>query len=238
MKTTKKLQKNDKQKKEFLKNISHDMRTPLTSMLGYLKMIENKDYKDENEFWKYFNIVNKKANYIKNILDHYFIYSNICLNDFTIEFSIICIQGLLLNLLDGKKDDFKAKNLKLNVNILKKYSYINANKELLSIALNNVMLNVLNYSKEKSAVNIIMKEEIKNSKNYMIIEIYNSPKEKIEKKDAKKFFYELYKGSESRSNDGCGLGLNIAKEIMKIHNGFITISVLNNVIKCTLGILK
>ena len=92
---------------------------------------------------------------------------------------------------------------------------------LISRAFSNLISNSLKYSKENSKVEVSIKETSINGVEYGVFTIKNTPKEEISEKEVKNFFKRLYKRDKGRSEDGSGLGLTIAKEIVKEHNGFL-----------------
>ncbi|OFI05992.1 sensor histidine kinase YycG [Clostridium acetireducens DSM 10703] len=75
------LEKEDEKRKEFLTNISHDLRTPLISILGYLNMIKEEKYEDEKELESYIDKINNKSLFLKSMLDDFFQYSKLSSRD-------------------------------------------------------------------------------------------------------------------------------------------------------------
>ena len=92
---------------------------------------------------------------------------------------------------------------------------------MIARAFSNLISNSLKYSKENSKVEVSIKETSINGVGNGVFTIKNTPKEEISEKEVKNFFKRLYKRDKGRSEDGSGLGLTIAKEIVKEHNGFL-----------------
>ncbi|MCS4520153.1 hypothetical protein JTT02_14765 [Clostridium botulinum] len=70
------LEEEDYKKREFITNISHDLRTPLTTILGYTKMIEESKYENVEELNRYIDMINKKGIYLKSLLDDFLLIQN------------------------------------------------------------------------------------------------------------------------------------------------------------------
>lgn len=215
------LQKEDEKRKEFLTNISHDLRTPLTSILGYLNMINEKKFEDEKEFQSYIHKVSKKSLFLKSMLDDLFQYSKLSSSDIQIEKEALYLQELLRQIIEEEKLEFQDHNLNLCLNLEQKSLTMKGDGELLVRAINNLLSNALKYSKENTIVNVSLSKKQIENKLYAAICVDNIPKEPIEEEEIKSFFERLYKKDKSRNGQGSGLGLSIAVEIAKIHDGFV-----------------
>ncbi|APC81728.1 TPA: sensor histidine kinase [Clostridium botulinum] len=232
------LEEEDYKKREFITNISHDLRTPLTTILGYTKMIEESKYENVEELNRYIDMINKKGIYLKSLLDDFFTYSKLNSNDIKVKYSNIDCNLFLQQIIEEEKINFMEKNLNLELLGIKDKVYINADGELMVRAIYNLLSNALKYSKEKTEVRVIMDEEIYHKKSYVTISVINTPKEKINEKEVHKLFERLYKREEGRNSEGNGLGLTITKKIMKLNDGFIKVQVMGDEVKFKLGFPK
>lgn len=232
------LEEEEHKKNEFITNISHDLRTPLTTMLGYIKMIEEFKYEDEEELNKYIHMINKKGIYLKSLLDEFFTYSKLNSNDIKVKYSSIDCNLFLQQIIEEEKINFMEKNLKLKLLDIENKVYINADGELMVRAIYNLLSNALKYSKEKTEVKVIMDEETYHKKSYVTISVINTPKEKISEEETEKLFQRLYKRENERNSKGNGLGLTITKEIMNLNHGFIKAQVVNHEVNFKLGFPK
>ncbi len=235
---TARLENEEHKKNEFITNISHDLRTPLTTMLGYIKMIEEFKYEDEEELNKYIHMINKKGVYLKSLLDDFFTYSKLNSNDIKVKYSNIDCNLFLQQIIEEEKINFIDKNLDLKLLGMEKKVYINVDGELMVRAIYNLLSNALKYSKEKTEVKVIMDEETYNKKSYVTISVINTPKENISEEETEKLFERLYKRENERNSEGNGLGLTITKEIMNLNHGFIKAKVINDELKFKLGFPK
>ncbi len=229
------LEEEEHKKNEFITNISHDLRTPLTTILGYIKMIEESKYENKEELNRYIHIINKKGMYLKSLLDDFFTYSKLNSNDIKVKYSNVDCNLFLQQIIEEEKINFMEKSLDLKLLGIENKVYINADGELMVRAIYNLLSNALKYSKEKTEVKVIMDEEEYNKKYYVTISVINTPKEKISEEETEKLFQRLYKRENERNSEGNGLGLTITKEIMNLNHGFIKAQVVNHELKFKLG---
>lgn len=215
------LENEDIKKREFITNISHDLRTPLTTVLGYLKIIEEEKYSSTEELKGYLGIINRKSLYLKNLLDDFFDYSKLSSKDINLNFTNIYAQEILRQIFFEEKERFSQKDLELKLNLPETPYYLKGDGELLERAINNLLSNAYKYSQKESTVEIKFDIKEINNLSYGVIEVINIAEGTITKEEASKIFERLYKRDESRGTEGSGLGLSITKEIMTLHNGYI-----------------
>lgn len=215
------LQNEDMKRKEFLTNISHDLRTPLTSIIGYLTMIKEKKYGDKKEFDSYLNKMNRKSTFLKSMLDDFFKYSRLSSGDIKLIIKKINIQELIRQLIEEEEIVFKNNDLELNHIFYEREVNILGDGELIVRAINNLLSNALKYSKKHTIVTLEIYKKIVREKVYAVVSISNTPIEPISGIEIKKFFQRLYKKDKSRSHEGSGLGLAITQEILRLHHGLV-----------------
>lgn len=215
------LEKEDEKRRTFLTNISHDLRTPLTSILGYLNMIKEEKYEDKKEFESYIDKINRKSLFLKSMLDDFFQYSKLSSKDIEFNKEVIYVQELIRQIAEEEAPVFQDKDLQLSLSLTKEPISVKGDGELLVRAVNNLLSNALKYSKKNTVVNIEVYKELIGKDTFSVISISNVPEEQIDEEEIKSFFERLYKKDKSRSKQGSGLGLSIVKEILKIHNGYV-----------------
>lgn len=218
-----KIEKEEKNRNEFMTNISHDLRTPLTTILGYINMIKNNKYESKYEFNNYVNIMNKKGIYLKNMLDDFFEYSKLSSSDIILEKHKFELNELVRQINEEEEDEFIQKGLKLSINLPQESIYIEADPSLLLRAVNNLLSNAVKYSRKNTVVEFNIRKETFNNVHYAVLSVSNIPEEPISKNDMKNFFERLYKKDSSRQKEGSGLGLSIVKNIVKLHGGFVKV---------------
>jgi signal transduction histidine kinase len=215
------LEKEDKKRNEFLTNISHDLRTPLTTILGYINMIKKERYDSIDELAKYVNIMDRKGNLLKAMLDDFFEYSKLSSNDICLNLEKLELNELSRQLLDDEETRFKENTLDLSVVFSAEPVWIYGDSALLVRAFNNLLSNAFKYSQKNSQVQIKISKEKVNNINCATLSISNLPKDIISEEEVNSFFERLYKKDQSRQSEGSGLGLSIVKDIVKLHGGFI-----------------
>jgi len=202
--------------KRMISNISHDIKTPLTVILGYLEMLIMN--KDENTTM--LKIVENKANQVMGIINNFFTLAKIEAGDSDISLSRVNINEIC------KKDiiDFymilTEKNFDVEIKIPEKNIYVSGNEEALNRILFNLISNAVRYGYEGKYLGIFLRETI----NSVFIDIIDKGKG-IEKSMLENVFARLYMADDSRSGqlEGNGLGLAIAKSLAQKMNGDITL---------------
>ncbi|QAA32496.1 sensor histidine kinase [Clostridium manihotivorum] len=215
------LQKEDDKRKEFLTNISHDLRTPLTTITGYIKIIKEKKYRDTEEVGKFVDIMERKSNHLKYMIDDFFQYSKLASNDIDMNKEKLYLQELIRQIVVEEQPVFKQSQLELLLYLDNKDIIVFGDGELIFRAVSNLLSNALKYSKKETKVEVVIgKENIDNS-SYGVISVISIPKEDIKEEEVIKLFDRLYKKDKARGGEGSGLGLSIVKEIIKLHGGLV-----------------
>lgn len=215
------LEKEDQKRSEFLTNISHDIRTPLTTILGYIDMIKKEKYDSKEEMNKYINIIERKGLFLKTIMEDFFQYSKLTSKDIVLNYENLELNELARQLFEDEESGFWERSLKLELELSNEPVYIYGDSELLARSVNNLLSNSLKYSKPNTIVRIKISKEKLNNVNYGVFSFSNVPKEPISEAEIDSFFERLYKKDQSRSNEGSGLGLSIVTDIAKLHGGTI-----------------
>ena len=208
-------QEEEKQKYELITNISHDLRTPLTSLIGYLELIYKISTQDE-DLNKYSNISLDNAKRLKSLIDDLFEYSKLESKDIKLtksEINVVEIIGQCLGELE-----LESKNA--NIDFIRDFSeeeiILNVDGDKIARVFQNIFTNAIKYSKKGSEVNI----EIKQPLNEVEFIVRNEYRE-LEKDKVNKIFERFYRGDASRNLkvEGSGLGLPIVKSIVNLHGG-------------------
>lgn len=218
-----KIEKEEKNRNEFFTNIAHDLRTPLTTILGYINMIKNDKYESRDELNNYIDIMDKKGLYLKRMLDDFFEYSKLSSNDIVLEKQKLEVNELARQISEEEEDEFMQKGLKLLLKLPQESIYIEADPNLFLRAVNNLLSNAFKYSRQNTTVEFSVNKEIFNNTFYAVLWVSNIPYDLISNSDLENFFERLYKKDSSRQKEGSGLGLSIVKNIMKLHGGFVEI---------------
>ncbi len=208
-------EKNYINKEKYLQNtirgLSHDIRTPLTSLDGYLQVIEN----NNENFDKYISIMKNRINSLNNILDQLFTFIKLQEEEYKLEMVKIDITSLALETLFNYYEDFKLKNIEPTIDFTENKVFILANKDGLCRIFQNIYKNILEHG--QSPIHLRLREV----DDKIIFVSKNKIKEDltINKDDV---FKEFYKASDSRTGSSTGLGLAICKGLAEKMNGEIS----------------
>lgn len=226
-----KQKKAEQTKINLITSISHDLRTPLTSILGYLKLIDNDEYDDEITLRSYASIALNKTKGLKLLIDNLFELTT--LDDYRTKLSNkkVNVAEVIKQLTIEHQVNFKKANIECRLSILDKQLYVLGDTIKLARAFENLIFNCIKYSKTSKFMDITLNKNT--SKVTLEFTNYGEP---IPSKDIPYIFQRFYRVDKSRSSEtgGSGLGLAITKNIVELHNG--KISVESNASKTTFKI--
>ncbi|MEK3854012.1 sensor histidine kinase [Cytobacillus sp. FSL H8-0458] len=205
-------------RKSLLSSISHDIRTPLTSIIGYLDAIKDDIAATEEEKKEYFNIVSKKSNNLKQLIDEIFNMAKLDADEIPLQQEIIDLSEIARELIIEYLPEIKKNELDINIIIPEKKCLIMVDRLSIDRSINNILKNAILYGKKgkKLGVEIIEKE-----KEYQLLIWDKGPG--IQKTELDKVFERMYRGDQSRNSglSGSGLGLSIAKALIEKNQGKI-----------------
>lgn len=206
--------------RQTVANISHDLRTPLTSIIGYIQFIKLEDLK-EDEKKQYINIALERAKYLEGLLNDFYELSLIDSLDFKLKMEKVNVSRILQEVLVEKYMDFKNRNINPQINIPKENIYIVADKKSVERILENLLSNATKYSKDEIEISLkvennLVKLKIKN--NFLNLTV----------QDVENIFDRFYMADKSRIQKGTGLGLCIAKGLVDKMNGNMEAKIIND----------
>ena len=208
---------NEEKKDELIVYLAHDIKTPLTSMIGYLSILDEIDDMPKKKQKNYISIALDKSYRLEDLINELFDVAR-----FNSEKIVLEKEELNLNLmLEQIIDDFYPTLRELNKSIKLNYNEpisINGDSDKLSRVFNKLIKNAISYGKEESEIVINLKKDNNNA----IVEVINKGKQ-ISKEKLSKIFEKFYRLDSARTSrtGGSGLGLAIAKDIVELHNGTI-----------------
>ena len=209
----------EQKKNDLIMYMAHDLKTPLTSIIGYLTLlVDEKEISKESQE-KYIKIALDKSLRVEELTNQFFDITRYNLHSMPIEKNEINIAYLLKQLADECYPMLEKKQLKCSLNVPDKVLYI-GDGDKLARAFDNLLKNAINYSYGNSIIEINMEE-----KNDNIFISFRNKGDKIPKYKLDKIFEKFYRVDESRTSTtgGAGLGLAITKEIIELHNGNISV---------------
>ena len=208
---------NEQKKDELIVYLAHDIKTPLTSMIGYLSLLsEIKDMPQEQRN-RYIGIALDKSYRLEYLINELFDVARFNSEKIVLEKEEINLNLMLEQIADDFYPTLKEMNKKINFTSDEK-TILYADPDKLTRVFNNLIKNAVNYSKENTDIDI----SILNKENQATVKITNKGKQ-IPKEKLDKIFEKFYRLDSSRTSKtgGSGLGLAIAKEIVELHGGRI-----------------
>ena len=206
-------------KNDLIMYMAHDLKTPLTSIIGYLTLLtdEKEIPKDLQE--KYMKIALDKALRVEELTNEFFDITRYNLSSMPINKQNINLSYLLKQLIDECYPMLEKNNLKCNLNAPDKVIYL-GDGDKLARAFGNLLKNAISYSFKNTTIEISLKEE-----NDNIYISFKNKGEKIPEYKLDKIFEKFYRADASRtsSTGGAGIGLAITKEIIELHGGIISV---------------
>ena len=193
-------------------NLSHDIRTPLTSLDGYFQLMEACENVEEQR--RYLNIIHERIHSLNEMLEELFMFTKLKNESYRLELTSCCINRILKETVFSYYDEWVRREIQPDIQITEEQLYIDGNKQGLSRIIQNVIKNGLDHGEKK--IRIVLKRE----QNQAVLRISNQviASEKI---DIEHVFDRFYKSDAARSKTSTGLGLSIAREFVRRMNGEI-----------------
>lgn len=206
---------NERKLKEQIENISHDLRTPLTAILGYLKMIDTKGMDEENK--EFLEIAIKKSYSLQNLTAQFYELSRVTSSDFKLKLESVDVGRVLKETCLEHYTLLEKEGLSVSLPDFGKETTAVGNAEAFRRIFSNLIQNSIRYA--KSELIIGLKENMKEKK--LVISFSNdiAPEQEIQEPD--RLFERFYMQEQSRSHAGTGLGLTISKTLTEHMRGTI-----------------
>lgn len=211
--------KSERLKTELITNVSHDLRTPLTSIITYTDLLKNPDITEE-ERKHYIEVLEKKSARLKTLIEDLFEVSKMSSGNIELHRERIDLTQLLQQAIGEHKESFEKANLDLRVTLPEKSLYAFVDGQKWWRVIDNLIGNALKYSLEGTRVYVALKKvgsiaelSVKNISNYELGDNVEELTERFKRAD------------ESRHTEGSGLGLAIAQSIVDLHHGKMVINV-------------
>ena len=218
----------EKSRKEFITCIAHDLRTPLTSVIGYLQLVmakahasrSNEELQIKNE--EYVKIAYEKAIRLQGLIEELFSFTKTDSTELRLHLTEIDVVKLMEQLADECYPSLQEAGLALEFKTSAEVIKIEADGELMARAIANLLTNGIKYGKDGKKLIIDLYRENENSDLHIRIINYGRL---IPKKDIDHIFDKFYRVEDSRSlqTGGAGLGLAITQNIVKLHGGCVNV---------------
>lgn len=212
--------RDEEESKELVSNISHDLKTPITAIKGYVEGIMDGVADTPEKMDKYIRTIYNKANDMDKLIAELTTYSKIDTNRMPYNFTKVNVDEYFLDCIDELHYELDSRNITLSYfNYVDKDVIIIADIEQLKRVINNIVSNSVKYIGDKQGV---LNIRINDEGDFIRVEIEDNGKG-IEQKDLPFIFDRFYRTDSSRNSNqgGSGIGLSIVKKIIEAHGGKI-----------------
>lgn len=231
--------KNQRLKTELISNVSHDLKTPLTSMISYIDLLKKEGTDSENAS-EYLEILDKKTQRLKVLTEDLFEAAKASSGAIPVNPEAIDLEALITQSLVEMEDRLSQKNLDIKISNKCSSTKITADGQLMWRVIENLLGNISKYALKGSRVYINMRdlETRGEERNDMVVlEIKNISEDALNI-SADELTERFKRGDESRNTEGSGLGLAIAKDLVKLMNGIFEINIDGDLFKVTVMMEK
>lgn len=203
-------QANEKHIKEIVGSISHDLRTPLTSIKGYTELLYDRAKSEEEK--KYLKIIHSRAEMMNNLINSFYELSKLELKELEYDLEYVDIKALLTNVIAANYENFLGKNIIPKVTIEDGNFEVLGDFQSIERVFNNLVDNAIKYGKD--SIEIRLCREAGRIKTEFI-----NGAEGLNEKDVENLFKRFFVMDSSRQSNSTGLGLFITKELVE-HMGY------------------
>lgn len=221
--------KDERLRAELITNVSHDLKTPLSSIITYVDLLQSRDIQDEKAR-EYINVLDEKGAKLKRLIDDLIEASKITSGSVKVNLTPVNLSELCLQSTVDVQSDFEKNNLSLVVKQGEKPVTVIADGSKAFRVVENLLSNARKYSAKGTRVYVSVYEKdgkgVFEIKNISAQQLDITPDELTER---------FVRGDKSRNQEGNGLGLSIAKELCKVQNGELALSIDGDLFKATVS---
>ncbi|MDZ4493139.1 sensor histidine kinase [Bacillus cereus] len=209
----------EENRKELISNISHDLETPITSIIGYVEGIKDGVANTPEKMDKYLTTIHTKAKHMDTLIDELFLFSKLDLNRVPFQFETVELNMFMQELIEEMQMDLSKEGIEVNLQLHASPLYVTADCEKINRVISNLIHNSVKYmDKEEKKITVT----VSSNNNKVIVKVMDNGSG-IESDTLPYIFERFYRAEQSRnsSTGGSGLGLAIAKQIVEEHGGKI-----------------
>ena len=205
--------KSERLKTELITNVSHDIKTPLTSIINYVDLLKKEDIKDE-KIREYIDILDVKSQRLKKLTEDLVEASKASSGNVKLNIESINIKELINQTIGEFKDRLESRNLQIETDMPNEDVKIDADNRYMYRIMENLFSNISKYAQENSRVYI----DVKKTNKKVNISIKNISKDRLNI-SSDELMQRFVRGDKSRYTEGSGLGLSIAKSLTELQGG-------------------
>lgn len=211
--------KSERLKTELITNVSHDIKTPLTSIINYVDLLKKEEIPNE-KVKEYIDILDKKSYRLKKLTEDLVEASKVSSGNVKLNIEEINLKELIHQSIGEFKDRLEEKDLQTEINMPEEDIKIQADNRYMYRVIENLLSNITKYALDGSRVYIDLKKE----KNKIEVSMKNISKDKLNI-SSDELMQRFVRGDKSRYTEGSGLGLSIAKSLTELQGGEFTIHI-------------
>ena len=225
--------KSERMKAELITNVSHDLKTPLTSIINYVDLIKKEENIQPEYLKDYINVLDSKSKRLKILIEDLFEASKASSGNIELNIEKLDLNQLLRQSIGENEEKLTNSKLDLKVNLLKEPVYINCDGKRMYRVFENLLINISKYSLENTRVYIDMK--VDEDKVYLSFKNISAYELNFE---ADEIIERFRRGDLSRNTEGSGLGLAIARDLVELQGGEFDIQIDGDLFKVNLEFKK
>lgn len=207
-------QKRELEIRREIENIAHDLRTPLTSIIGYVTLLKEGNLSNE-EIQEFYNIIYQRSKVLQGFIKDFYELSRIEAEDYPFVLEDIIVQKVVADTVIAYYNDFEAKGIQVEIDLAESEYHLLTDRIQLNRVINNIVQNALKYS--DSLFHIHMK-----ANNGMCELIFENDSVNLTEEIVENVFNRFYSGDTTRNSQSTGLGLSIAKLLVEKMGGTIS----------------
>lgn len=211
-----KAERNEKNLKDAITNISHDIRTPLTSLDGFFQLLKHAESEEERE--QCVDVIQNRINNLKYMLEELFTYTKLQNEDYKLQTEPVELTQCVSSALIAFYNDFQEKGIDVQAEFADEQITVHCNPEAVQRIVQNVLKNVLDHGSK--AVKVALKQE-----SGRAVFTCSNKVDNADSIDTSQLFTRFYKADPARTHSSTGLGLAIAKGLAERMNGGMSAAV-------------
>lgn len=225
--------KNQRMKSELISNVSHDLKTPMTSIITYIDLLKKEGLDSENAP-KYLEILDEKSQRLKKLSEDLFEAAKASSGDMPVHLARVEMTSLVNQGLGEYQDRFNKKGFEVIFRSEQDKFFIMADGQLLWRVIENLFGNLLKYAMENTRIYLDLREEIDETdhRSYVALDVKNMSKYPLNI-PADELMERFKRGDDSRSTEGSGLGLAIVRDLTTLQKGRFDLKVDGDLFKAT-----
>jgi len=198
-------EKSESELRKQIANISHDLRTPLTSILGYVQLIKDESTSEE-EKQEYLDIIEKRSKVLQNLITSFYDLSRLEANEYDLEFKKVNVESLLREIVAAFYNDFIDRGFEVEVDLQEKLPIIVADENAIIRVFTNIFQNALKHGNKTMVIS-------QRQEAGMIISTFSNRVENFTQEDLEHVFDRFFTVDRMRTGQNTGLGLTIVKKL-------------------------